>query len=43
MPRTAPAPRTLTLAEARRVWMAAQRLDSAAPFGAGPAATRAAA
>ena len=42
MPRATPLPRTLTLAEARRLWLAAQRLDRAAPFGAGPAATRAA-
>jgi uncharacterized protein YcaQ len=41
MPRT-PASLTLSAAEARRVWLAAQRLDSAAPFGDGPAATRAA-
>ena len=32
----------LTNAEARRIWLRAQRLDSAAPFGAGPAATAAA-
>jgi len=32
----------LTKAEARRIWLRAQRLDSAAPFGAGPAATAAA-
>lgn len=42
MPRATPAPRILTLAEARRLWLAAQRLDSRAPFGAGPAAVRAA-
>lgn len=30
------------LAEARRIWLAAQRLDADAPFGDGPAATRAA-
>ncbi len=35
-------PRPLTLAEARRLWLGAQRLDRAAPFGAGPAATAAA-
>ncbi|MFA6964459.1 winged helix-turn-helix domain-containing protein [Bosea sp. (in: a-proteobacteria)] len=37
-------PRTLTLApdEARRIWLNAQRLDGAEPFGAGPGATRAA-
>lgn len=40
-PRT---PRTLTLApaEARRIWLNAQRLDVAEPFGSGPEATRAA-
>lgn len=40
-PRT---PRTLTLApqEARRIWLNAQRLDVAEPFGAGPEATKAA-
>ena len=38
----APVPARLTLAEARRLWLAAQRLDTPAPFGAGPAATRAA-
>ncbi|KNX38303.1 winged helix-turn-helix domain-containing protein [Luteipulveratus halotolerans] len=32
----------LTLPEARRVWMHAQRLDQRSPFGAGPAAARAA-
>lgn len=42
MPRPIPAPLSLSLAEARRVWLAAQRLDAAAPFGSGPAATRAA-
>ncbi|HET7714161.1 MAG TPA: crosslink repair DNA glycosylase YcaQ family protein, partial [Bauldia sp.] len=35
-------PRLLSLPEARRIWLNAQRLDSAAPFGEGPAATRAA-
>ena len=35
-------PRSLANTEARRIWLAAQRLDSAAPFGAGPQATRAA-
>ncbi|MFT3971974.1 MAG: crosslink repair DNA glycosylase YcaQ family protein [Amaricoccus sp.] len=35
-------PRPLALADARRLWLRAQRLDVAAPFGAGPAATRAA-
>lgn len=33
---------TLSKADARRIWMQAQRLDSRAPFGAGPEATRAA-
>ena len=32
----------LTKAEARRIWLRAQRLDTAAPFGAGPQATAAA-
>jgi len=34
--------RTLTQPQARRLWLHAQRLDTAAPFGDGPAATRAA-
>lgn len=42
MPPATPAPMKLTRAEARRLWLAAQRLDAPAPFGAGPAATRAA-
>lgn len=33
---------TLTPAQARAIWMRAQRLDETEPFGAGPAATRAA-
>lgn len=37
-----PKPRPLDLAAARRLWLRAQRLDVPAPFGAGPAATRAA-
>lgn len=37
-----PKPRQLHLAAARRLWLRAQRLDAPAPFGAGPAATRAA-
>jgi len=41
MPRT-PAPQTLSKAQARRLWLRAQRLDEAAPFGGGPDATRAA-
>jgi uncharacterized protein len=32
----------LSLPEARRIWLAAQRLDTATPFGSGPVATRAA-
>jgi len=32
----------LTKTQARRIWLRAQRLDAAAPFGNGPAATRAA-
>src|SRR3954451_4974760 len=32
----------LTKLEARRIWLHAQRLDTSAPFGAGPAATTAA-
>jgi hypothetical protein len=37
-------PKSITLAKtaARRIWLGAQRLDKPAPFGAGPAATRAA-
>lgn len=35
-------PRTITPAEARRIWLRAQRLDTRAPFGTGPAATKAA-
>jgi uncharacterized protein YcaQ len=35
-------PVALTQAEARRIWIRAQRLDAAAPFGAGPEAVRAA-
>jgi uncharacterized protein YcaQ len=41
MPRTAK-PIPLALVEARRIWLAAQCLDAAEPFGDGPAATRAA-
>ena len=41
MPRTAK-PHALSLPEARRIWLNAQRLDTAAPFGDGPEATRAA-
>ncbi len=42
MPRSLQNPCPLTKAEARRIWLAAQRLDVPAPFGAGPEATRAA-
>ena len=40
MPHSAPNPKTLTNAEARRIWLRAQRLDRIAPFGDGPEATR---
>ena len=33
-------PNPLTKAQARRIWLHAQRLDSSAPFGEGPEATR---
>jgi uncharacterized protein YcaQ len=42
MPRAAPAPLGLSARAARRIWLHAQRLDTLAPFGAGPEATRAA-
>jgi uncharacterized protein YcaQ len=42
MPRAAVTPFALSQARARRIWLRAQRLDEPAPFGAGPAATRAA-
>ena len=32
----------MSTAQARRIWLRAQRLDEDAPFGAGPEATRAA-
>ena len=35
-------PHALSKTQARRLWLGAQRLDSAAPFGGGPAATQAA-
>src|SRR5690348_16428041 len=35
-------PHPLTTKQARRIWLRAQRLDTAAPFGEGPAATAAA-
>ncbi len=40
MPRPAGQSLTLTTAEARRIWLQAQRLDAASPFGDGPEATR---
>jgi len=42
MPRPPVSPHPLPLAAARRIWLRAQRLDEREPFGAGPAATRAA-
>lgn len=42
MPRRPPATKHLAAAEARRLWLRAQRLDAPAPFGAGAAAVRAA-
>jgi uncharacterized protein YcaQ len=42
MPRAAAKPHTLTVVQAKRIWLRAQRLDSSAPFGDGPEATRAA-
>jgi hypothetical protein len=42
MPRTTPTPHPLTKAQGKRIWLRAQRLDSVAPFGDGPDATRAA-
>ena len=42
MPRAAAKPHTVTAAQARRLWLRAQRLDESAPFGDGPEATRAA-
>jgi uncharacterized protein YcaQ len=35
-------PHAVTKAQARRIWLHAQRLDASAPFGEGPEATRAA-
>lgn len=40
MPPRSATPVPLALHQARRLWLAAQRLDTRAPFGAGPAATR---
>ncbi len=42
MPRLPPAPLTLSKAMARRIWLHAQRLDQATPFGSGPQAVPAA-
>lgn len=42
MPRSSPQPVVISPSRARRIWLHAQRLDVDAPFGAGPAATRAA-
>jgi len=42
MARPAAKARPLAIADARRIWLHAQRLDVEAPFGAGPEATRAA-
>jgi uncharacterized protein len=42
MPRPAAKPHKVTQSQARRIWLHAQRLDSLAPFGDGPQATRAA-
>jgi uncharacterized protein YcaQ len=42
MPRTPSSSHPLTKAQARQIWLHAQRLDAAAPFGGGPEATAAA-
>src|SRR6185503_10737991 len=42
MLRSSNKPHPVTKAQARRIWLHAQRLDSSAPFGGGPEATRAA-
>jgi uncharacterized protein YcaQ len=42
MPRTTDTPFALAKSDARRIWLHAQRLDRAAPFGDGPQATPAA-
>jgi uncharacterized protein YcaQ len=42
MSRLANKPHALTKSQARRIWLRAQRLDTRAPFGEGPDATRAA-
>src|SRR5687767_14344990 len=40
MPRSAAKPHAVTISQARRIWLHAQRLDTSAPFGGGPEATR---
>ncbi|WP_102961355.1 winged helix-turn-helix domain-containing protein [Mangrovicella endophytica] len=40
MPRRLALPLTITKAQARRIWLRAQRLDAEGPFGDGPDATR---
>jgi uncharacterized protein YcaQ len=40
MPRPADKPHKVTQSQARRIWLAASRLDESAPFGDGPDATR---
>jgi uncharacterized protein YcaQ len=42
MPPSSKKPHPLTKGQARRIWLRAQRLDTSAPFGDGPEATRAA-
>ncbi len=42
MPRRPPKPLSISPSQARRIWLRAQRLDTLAPFGDGPAATPAA-
>jgi uncharacterized protein YcaQ len=42
MRRSTSHPRQVSKAQARRIWLRAQRLDAAAPFGDGPEATKAA-
>ena len=40
MPLAAAKPHAITKARAKRIWLNAQRLDTATPFGDGPEATR---
>ena len=42
MPRSPRKPLALTKTQAKRIWLAAQRLDTPEPFGAGPETTPAA-